>query len=117
MTHESWADETKAELSRRHDNKYQLSLLDSISTQLVNISQQLADIHNQFGFTLTRYKNPLDNMEEEDNEVVTAGIDISKSVIQQQESQVTELQLKNSIIKNNLSDNYENFNNALIAVA
>ncbi|CAI2194614.1 12826_t:CDS:1, partial [Funneliformis geosporum] len=49
----SWADETEAELSCRHDNKYQPSL-DSISTQLVNISQQLADIQNQLGFTLTR---------------------------------------------------------------
>ncbi|CAI2183293.1 20335_t:CDS:2, partial [Funneliformis geosporum] len=91
-----------------------------ISTQLVNISQQLADIHNQLGFTLTKvntietvlnitsispeqadiinnnkYKNPLDDMEEEDNEVFTAGIDIS----------------------NNLSDNYEKLNNALVAVA
>jgi hypothetical protein len=105
---ESWADETEAELSHRHDNKYQPSLFDSISTQLVNISQQLADIQNQLGFTLTRvntintvlnitsispeqadiinnnkYKNPLDDMEEEDNEVVTAGIDISKSIVRQ----------------------------------
>ncbi|CAI2197760.1 6802_t:CDS:1, partial [Funneliformis geosporum] len=112
------------ELSHRHDNKYQPSLLNSISTQLVNISQQLADIQNQLDFILTRvntiktvlnitfispeqadiinnnkYKNPLDNMEEEDNEVVTAGIDISKSIIRQQESQVTELQLENSILK------------------
>ncbi|CAI2199895.1 15301_t:CDS:2, partial [Funneliformis geosporum] len=119
----SWANETEAELSCSHDNKYQLSLLDSISTQLVNISQQLADIHNQLGFTLTRvntietvfnitsifpeqaeiinnnkYKNPLDDMEEENNEVVTAGIDISKSI-------------------SNLSDNYEKLNNALVAVA
>ncbi|CAI2180396.1 14914_t:CDS:2, partial [Funneliformis geosporum] len=117
----SWADETEAELFRHHDNKYQPSLLDSISTQLVNISQQLADIHNQLGFTLTRvntietvlnitsispeqadiinnnkYKNPLDDMEKEDNEVVTAGIDISKSVVR---------------------DNYEKLNNALITVA
>ncbi|CAI2194365.1 14438_t:CDS:1, partial [Funneliformis geosporum] len=48
------ADETEAELSCHHDNKYQPSLLDSIFTQLVNISQQLADIHNQLCFTLTR---------------------------------------------------------------
>ncbi|CAI2196061.1 987_t:CDS:2, partial [Funneliformis geosporum] len=117
------ADETEAELSCHHDNKYQPSLLDSIFTQLVNISQQLADIHNQLCFTLTRvntietvlnitsispeqvdiinnnkYKNPLDEMEEEDNEVVTAGIDISKSI-------------------SNLSDNYEKLNNALVAIA
>ncbi|CAI2192420.1 7051_t:CDS:2, partial [Funneliformis geosporum] len=138
----SWADKTEAELSHRHDNKYQPSLLDIISTQLVNISQQLANIHNQLGFTLTRvntietvlnitsifpeqadiinnnkYKNPLDDMEEENNEVVTAGFDISKSVVRQQESQVTELQLENSILKNNLSDNYEKLNNALITIA
>ncbi|CAI2178363.1 7971_t:CDS:2 [Funneliformis geosporum] len=60
-------------MSRHHDNKYQPSLLNSISTQLVNISQQ--------------------------------------------ESQVTELQLENSILKSNLSDNYEKLNNALVAVA
>ncbi|CAI2187295.1 6151_t:CDS:2, partial [Funneliformis geosporum] len=133
--------ETEAELFCHYDNKYQPSLLDSISTQLVNISQQLVDIHNQLGFTLIRvktiktvlnitsispkqadiinnnkYKNPLDDMEEEDNKVVTAGIDISKSIVWQQESQVTELQLENSILKNNLSDNYEKLNNALIAI-
>ncbi|CAI2200627.1 6057_t:CDS:1, partial [Funneliformis geosporum] len=51
---ESWADETEAEMSRRHDIKYQPSPFNSISTQLVNISQQLADIQNQLGFTLTR---------------------------------------------------------------
>ncbi|CAI2184571.1 12121_t:CDS:2, partial [Funneliformis geosporum] len=138
----SWADETEAELSHHHDNKYQPSPLDSISTQLINISQQLADIHNQLSFTLTRvntietvlnitsispeqadiinnnkYKNPLDDMEEKDNEDVTAGIDISKSIVRQQESQVTELQLENSILKSNLSDNYEKLNNTLVAVA
>ncbi|CAI2187799.1 13010_t:CDS:2, partial [Funneliformis geosporum] len=64
-----------------------------------------------------KYKNPLDDMEEKDNEVVTAGIDISKSIVRQQESQVTELQLENSILKRNLSDNYEKLNNILVAVA
>ncbi|CAI2195017.1 2743_t:CDS:2, partial [Funneliformis geosporum] len=99
-----------------------------ISIQLVNISQQLADIHNQLGFTLTRvntietvlnitsispeqadiinnnkYKNSLDDMKEEDNEVITAGIDISKSIVRQQEFQIIELQLENSILKSNLT--------------
>ncbi|CAI2196563.1 12454_t:CDS:2, partial [Funneliformis geosporum] len=96
---ESWADETEAEMSRRHDNKYQPSLFDSISTQLVNISQQLADIQNQLDIiNNNKYKNPLNDMEEEDNKVVTAGIDISKSI-------------------SNLSDNYEKLNNALVTVA
>jgi hypothetical protein len=56
-------------------------------------------------------------MEEEDNEVIIAGIDISKSIVRQQESQIIELQLKNSILKSNLSDNYEKLNNALVAIA
>ncbi|CAI2187368.1 8917_t:CDS:2 [Funneliformis geosporum] len=79
---------------------------------ITSISPEQADIINN-----NKYKNPLDDMEEEDNEVVTAGIDISKSIIRQQESQITELQLENSILKSNLSDNYEKLNNALVAVA
>ncbi|CAI2193075.1 10047_t:CDS:1, partial [Funneliformis geosporum] len=44
-------------------------------------------------------------------------IDISKSIIRQQESQITELQLENSILKNKLSNNYEKLNNVFTAIA
>ncbi|CAI2171643.1 15345_t:CDS:2 [Funneliformis geosporum] len=37
-----------------HQNKYQPSQLDAILTQINNVSQQLADIHNNLAFTLTR---------------------------------------------------------------
>ena len=56
-------------------------------------------------------------MEEEETIVVTAGIDTSKSIVRQQESQVAELQHENSILKDNLNQNYEKLNNALLAVA
>ncbi|CAI2191257.1 16940_t:CDS:1, partial [Funneliformis geosporum] len=47
------------------------------------------------------FKNPSNKIDEnyEQNEVNTAEVDISKSIIRQQESQVTGLQLKNSILK------------------
>ncbi|CAI2199121.1 15930_t:CDS:1, partial [Funneliformis geosporum] len=48
---------------------------------ITSISPEQADIINN-----NKYKNPLDEMEEEDNKVVTAGIDISKSIVRQQES-------------------------------
>ncbi|CAI2173958.1 7422_t:CDS:2, partial [Funneliformis geosporum] len=51
----SWADETEKDIVR-HQNKYQPSQLDAILTQINNVSQQLADIHNNLAFTLTRVK-------------------------------------------------------------
>ncbi|CAI2183665.1 12373_t:CDS:1, partial [Funneliformis geosporum] len=104
---ESWADETEKDIVH-HQNKYQLSQLDTILTQINNVSQQLADIHNNLAFTLTRVntieavlnissispeqakiinsnplKDPIDEMDKDfdQNDVITAEIDISKSII------------------------------------
>ena len=65
------------------------------------------------------YKDNTDNMIDEDgeNEIVIAGVDTSNSIIRQHETQVTDLQLENSILKSNLSDNFDRLNNALSAVA
>ncbi|CAI2186137.1 11975_t:CDS:2, partial [Funneliformis geosporum] len=109
----SWADETEKDIVR-HQNKYQPSQLDAILTQINNVSQQLADIHNNLAFTLTRVsmieavlnissispeqakiinsnplKDPIDEMDEngDQKDVVIAGIDTSKSTIRQQEVQ------------------------------
>ncbi|CAI2186364.1 14309_t:CDS:2 [Funneliformis geosporum] len=105
----SWADETEKDFIH-HQYKYQPSQLDAILTQINNVSQQLADIHNNLTFILTRVntietilnissispeqakiinsnllKGPIDDMDEDSdqNDVVTLGIDILESIIYQ----------------------------------
>ena len=56
-------------------------------------------------------------MVEEDNEIVSAGIDVLCSAIRKQDDQIGELQLENDVLKRNLSDNFDKLNNALTAVA
>ncbi|CAI2194001.1 15982_t:CDS:2, partial [Funneliformis geosporum] len=113
----SWADETEKDIIHQQ-NKYQPFQLDAILTQINNVSQQLADIHHNLAFTLTRV-NPINEIDEniDQNDVVIAGIDTSKSTIRRQEAQVTELQLENSILKQNLSANFDKLNKALATVA
>ncbi|CAI2196287.1 565_t:CDS:2, partial [Funneliformis geosporum] len=104
----------------------------------------LAYIHNNLAFTLTRvstieavlnissispeqakiinsnpFKDQIDKMDKniDWNDVVIAGINTLKSTIRRQKAQVTKLQLKNSILKQNLSANFNKLNNALAAVA
>ncbi|CAI2192465.1 11748_t:CDS:2, partial [Funneliformis geosporum] len=108
-----WADETEKDIVR-HQNKYQPSQFDAILIQINNVSQQLADIYNNLAFTLTRInmieavlnissilpkqakiinsnplKDPIDEMDEDldQNDIIMAGIDISKSIIRQQKAQ------------------------------
>ncbi|CAI2190105.1 12943_t:CDS:2 [Funneliformis geosporum] len=84
--------------------------LSTSSNNLLTFIINLADIINN-----NKYKNPLDDMEEEDNKVVTAGSVVIGHIGTVNAWDIENLE--NSILKNNLSDNHEKFNNALIAVA